>query len=93
MILTFCDHEGDPVAVLSERIIGLSVGALNGPRRPDDTITVTLIWTEAAQPFMVAASFADVLHRWTESRGESLALRAYPIARGWEHQYPNGLTS
>lgn len=97
MILTFADHDGDPVAVESAQIVGLSVGSLNGPRKPDATITVTLIWAAGApQPFMVAASFADVLHRWTEARGESLAMRtAHPTAHPGvyplvAHQYPGG---
>lgn len=93
-VLVWQDQDGDPVAVDSERIIGLSVGSLNGPHRTGADVTVTLIWTDAAQPFMVAASFADVLHRWIESRGESLAMKAHPRAYPLvAHQYPDGVKS
>jgi hypothetical protein len=90
MILTFADHDGDPIAVDSALIVGLSVGAITGPHKPETSVTVTLIWTTGPQPFMVAAPFADVLRRWTESRGETLAPRVHPGTTGWELQYPDG---
>lgn len=92
-VLVFQDHEGDPVAVESTTIVGISVGSLNGPREAGANLRVTLIWAAGVmQPFMVAAPFADVLHRWTESRGESLAMRrAHPNTIGWQVQYPGGV--
>lgn len=93
-VLTFQDQDGDPVAVDSKLIVGLSVGTVNGPHRAGADVTVTLIWTLGTgdRPFMVAAPFADVLRRWTESRGESLAMRAHPKAYPLvQHQYPSGV--
>ena len=68
MIAVWNDHDGDPIAIDTARIIALSVGDVTGPRSAGDDLRVTLIWTDAPQPFMVAAPFEDVLHRWTESR-------------------------
>lgn len=83
MILTFADHEGDPVAVESSSIIGLSVGSVNGPRRPGDTVTVTLIWAAGiAQPFMVNQPFAEVAAAWEAARQDG-GTGGMPGYHGW----------
>jgi hypothetical protein len=98
VILAFRDHEGDPVAVDSAAIVGLSVGTINGPRKPDADVTVTLVWARGvAQPFMVAAPFAEVLDLWTRAREARMAHGAptdvlahpgvFPLVA---HQYPGG---
>ena len=88
-IVIWTDHEGDSVAIDSATIVGLSVGTINGPHKVGAEILVTLVWVDGVgQPFMVASTFADVLHRWTESRGESLAMKAHPGAYPLvQHQY------
>lgn len=92
MIATWSDQDGDPVAVDLGEIVGLSVGDVTGPRPLGAGVRVTLVWCRGlAQPLMVAASFSDVLHRWTESRGQSLAVRAHPgVFPLVAHQYPTG---
>ena len=100
MVLSFADHEGDPVAVDSQAIVGLSVGSINGPRAAGAELRVTLIWAAGiAQPFMVAASFETVMGAWSEARlveagARDAAQRSthpYPAAIGWQQQYPGGV--
>lgn len=92
MIVTWTDQDGDPVAVDTALIVGVSVGRITGPRDPKDECVVTLIWAQGVtQPFMVATPFEQVLdtwERWREQDGPP--LRAYPNAIGWQQQYPNG---
>lgn len=83
MILTFADHDGDPVAVESSSIVGLSVGTVNGPHPAPDPIRVTLIWAAgAAQPFMVAEPFADVAKAWELAR-QAGGTGGMPGFHGW----------
>lgn len=83
MILTFADHEGDPVAVESSSIIGLSVGTVNGPHQAGAQIRVTLIWAAgAAQPFMAAEPFADVAKAWEVAR-QAGGTGGMPGYHGW----------
>lgn len=91
MIVVWSDHDGDPVAVDTATIVGLSVGDVTRPRATP--VRVTLIWAQGvAEPFKVAAPFADVLRRWTESRGQSLAVKAHPgVFPLVAHQYPEGV--
>jgi len=97
VILSWQDHDGDSVAVLASAIVGLSVGTINGPRTPGADVTVTLIWAAgAAQPFMVAAPFAEVLGAWSEARlaeagaRDTAAQAAYPgVYPLVAHQYPD----
>lgn len=82
-VLVWADHEGDEVAVESASIIGLSVGTVNGPHKPDATVRVTLIWAAgAAQPFMVAADFSEVLEAWTAAR-QAGGTGGMPGYHGW----------
>jgi len=96
MLITFDDQDGDPVAVDAAAIIGLSIGTVNGPHKPGAEITVTLIWTMAAQPFMVRQPFSEVLEAWETARRvklppdapQVLAYRGvYPLVT---MQYPDG---
>ncbi len=83
MILTFADHEGDPIAVESAAVVGLSVGTINGPQRAGAEVRVTLIWVAgASQPFMVAEPFATVLDAWTAAR-QAGGTGGLPGYHGW----------
>lgn len=83
MILSFVDHDGDPVSVESATIVGLSVGSLNGPRESGADLRVTLIWAAGVgQPFMVAAPFDEVLAAWTNAR-TSGGVDDRPGFHGW----------
>jgi hypothetical protein len=101
VILAFTDHDGDPIAVDSERIRGLSVGAIARPHPADQSFTVTLVWVaDVPQPFMVAASFAEVLDLWTQAREATAPssvpgsqVIAYPgVFPLVAHQYPHPST-
>jgi hypothetical protein len=95
VILTWADHEGDPVSVESSSIVGISVGSLNGPRAATDTpdLRVTLIWCAgAAQPFMVAAPFAEVMEAWSAARTagpppELKGIHGWPV--NWWEPHPS----
>jgi hypothetical protein len=93
LILTWLDHDGDPVAVESASIVGLSVGSLNGPRAAE--VRVTLIWAAGVgQPFMVPAPFADVLQAWTDARTsggtpERPGFHGWPV--NWWEPHPSSL--
>lgn len=83
MILHFEDQDGDPVAIESASIIGISVGTVTGPHRNLLASRVTLIWADGVpQPFMVASAFADVLELWTAAR-ESGGTPGRPGYHGW----------
>lgn len=82
-VLVFSDHDGDPVAVESSAIVGLSVGAVNGPQRAGADVRVTLIWAAGAtQPFMAATPFAEVLDAWTAAR-QAGGVGGMPGYHGW----------
>lgn len=70
MILIFSDNDGDEVAVESATIVGLSIGALNGPKPAEAAdVRVTLVWCAGVPaPFMVGAPFAEVLEAWQAAR-------------------------
>lgn len=96
MILSWVDHEGDEVAIESAAIIGISVGTVTRPLprpvgAPD--ITVTLVWCAgAAQPFMVAAPFAEVLDAWKAARtagppSEQPGFHGWPV--NWWEPHPS----
>lgn len=86
MIRVWQDHEGDPVAVDTARIVGVSVGDVTGPRRGETGLRVTLIWCDGiAQPFMVADSFDDVVSVWEAGRKDAEEMRGWrylPIQTG-----------
>lgn len=83
MILVWIDHEGDPVAIESALIIGISVGTVAGPHRDILPRSVTLIWAAGVpQPFMVAAPFQEVLEAWASAR-ESGGTPGRPGYHGW----------
>lgn len=91
-ICVWTDQDGDAVAVDTALIVGVSVGRIAGPRDVADECVVTLIWTTAAQPFMVTAPFAEVVAAWRAGRQQDgPPLRAYsgvfPLVA---HQYPDG---
>jgi hypothetical protein len=87
VIVAFVDPDGDPIAVESESIVGLSILAGSGG-------AVTLVHTTATadRPFQVAAPFAAVLDTWTAARevrpGQGIEVLAhegvYPLV---QHQY------
>ena len=69
MIVVWADQDGDPVALDTRRIVGVSVGDVTGPRDPDSSVRVTLVWADGvAQPFMVAAPFEAVVAAWEQAR-------------------------
>jgi hypothetical protein len=83
VILSWTDQDGDPVAIESASIIGISVGTVTGPHRAIPPRSVTLIWADGVpQPFMVAAPFAGVLELWTAAR-ESGGTPGRPGYHGW----------
>lgn len=94
MILSFDDSDGDPIAVESTSIVGLSVGSVTGPRETE--LRVTLIWTAGTgeKPFMARQSFDQVLTTWQAAREidrQAPAARPYPgVFPLVQHQYQPG---
>lgn len=99
MILFFVDPDGDPVAVESDAIVGVTVGRITGPRAAEQVAqgTVTLIHTSATvdRPFMVASTFTDVVQTWATARetppGAQTAIAHPGVFPLVEHQYPDGV--
>lgn len=93
MIVRYVDQDGDPVAVDTALIVGVSVGRVTRAGDPADELVVTLIWTVAPQPFMVAAPFGEVVSDWTAGRqqdgppGRPLYPGVFPLVA---HQYSTG---
>lgn len=93
MIVQYVDQDGDPVAIDTALIVGVSVGRITGPRDVADECVVTLIWAQgASQPFMVATPFEQVLDTWERWREqEGAPSKAYPgVFPLVAHQYPTG---
>lgn len=81
MIVLFADQDGDPVAVETTQIVGVSVGDLTGPRSAESDVRVTLIWAHGiSQPFMVAAPFDAVVAAWENGRAQDRS-----DMNGWQY--------
>lgn len=92
MIVFWTDQDGDPVAVDTSLIGGVSVGDVTGPQPAGSPTRVTLIWLcGIAQPFMVRDEFGDVVAAWSKVRQEQ-GPPSYPPRAGWTLQYPHPST-
>lgn len=79
MILVWSDPDGDPIAVASESIVGLSILA---GAEPAGTVTLVHTVATADRPFLVAAPFKEVLDAWTQAR-TSGGASGQPGFHGW----------
>lgn len=90
MIALFADQDGDPVAIDTALIAGVSVGDVARPHAVGTSVRVTLVWVRGVgQPFMVATAFDDVVAAWKAGRETDgpAALTVAPLM-GWQVQFP-----